>query len=233
MAPQVDAPLNAVPLKHITAHFQLEGSPAHVKDALFSNSSTFTTELLVWSQGSDISIGEWQGGSAVQRTVTFTQAIDAPVSPVKAAPCVWTQRLEHVHDGTLVLETKSQLSNVPFSSQWAVFFRWTFAPAKDNDACLVTLSMQVVFYKPLVWKAKVESEALKAARKGAPGIEELLRTFLANKARQDLASILANLAFQAEANADEDRMSGVRASRRSSVEAAVIQVSVEEAAARA
>jgi hypothetical protein len=161
-------------------HFDIEWSPEVVLNTLLSDESRFSEHWHLKIQDAlEGEVGTWQyEGGRHRRMVTFRQKIDSALSPVKSSKCIWTQWYILDSREGLSFELKSDLLDVPFGDAWSLYWRWVFRPADVGHGSRVVLSTQTVFHKYLLWKGKVEGEAMRAARELAPVIEEMIRAFM-------------------------------------------------------
>ncbi|KAJ1617887.1 hypothetical protein T492DRAFT_1096560 [Pavlovales sp. CCMP2436] len=237
------------PLANVSLHFNIDWPPEVVLSTLLADESRFTEHWHLKIQDAIGGVvGSWRHeGGRHRREVTFHQKIDSPLSPVRSSKCIWVQ--SYILDGLegLSFELKSDLLDVPFGDAWSLYWRWVFRPAEVGHAhggSRVTLSTQTVFRTYLLWKSKVEGEAIRAAKELSPLIEEMVRAYMienqpASRARRlvrltraqpEPADSPLGLAAAPTVEARESFVEGfrMRARKYSTVETAVLDVLLEE-----
>lgn len=177
------------PLQHVTNRFDCDCQPLEALDLLFADESIFMEQQLMKFQNAEdgVEVDRWapkeDETNCFQRMVRFVQRIPNPLSPVKRSACTWFQRYYLVDGETAVVLTKSDLLEVPFGDAWSLYIKWVFGPHQHGFGSVATFSMQTVFHKSLLWRSKIENEAVRLGMMTAPRLATVVNSFLARRSR--------------------------------------------------
>jgi len=187
------------------ATFQLPVSVKQAFNLLLADGSSYTQTVHLDNQGADqVVVGRWRpstnskepflkqegpgstgnvGGRS--RTVTFVQKVDNPLSPVKSGRGTWEQRVAWLSSGALCVEWYSTMKDVPFSDAWGIRLKWVLRPSGDmgidSPTCQVTVSLECVWFKKIMWAGKIESETVSTSTRDYAKLEQRTLEYLQGK----------------------------------------------------